>query len=52
MSSELEEICVICHRVIVLSNGEITGEFDPKKATTSEIKDLMSGANTRDLTEA
>ena len=51
MSSELEEICVICHRVIVLSNGEITGEFDPKKATTSEIKDLMSGINTRDLME-
>lgn len=42
MSSELEEMSVICHRIIVLNNGEIIDEFDPKISSTLEIKNKLS----------
>jgi len=45
MSGELEEMSVICHRILVLSNGEILGEFDPQKSSIDEIKGLMGGLN-------
>jgi methyl-galactoside transport system ATP-binding protein len=45
MSGELEEMAVICHRILVLSNGEILGEFNPQKSSTDEIKELMGGLN-------
>lgn len=37
ISSELPELLGICDRIIVVSNGRITGEVDPKKTTQEEI---------------
>ena len=37
VSSEVEEIEYLCHRVIVLSKGEICGEFSDDKVSTENI---------------
>lgn len=37
ISSELPELLGICDRIIVVSNGRITGEVDPKNTTQEEI---------------
>ncbi|WP_434799755.1 ATP-binding cassette domain-containing protein [Terrisporobacter vanillatitrophus] len=37
ISSEMPEILGLCDRILVLSHGEITGEFDIKEATQEKI---------------
>lgn len=37
ISSELPEIIGLCDRILVMRNGRITGEVDPKKTTEAEI---------------
>jgi ABC-type sugar transport system ATPase subunit len=37
VSSEAEELLSLCHRVLVMRNGEIVAEFDPENATTDDL---------------
>ena len=37
VSSEIPELLGICNRVIVMSQGRITGEFDRENATQEDI---------------
>lgn len=37
VSSEAEELLSLCHRVLVMRNGEIVGEFDPEHADTDDL---------------
>ncbi len=37
VSSEAEELLSLCHRVLVMRNGEIVAEFDPEHATTDDL---------------
>ncbi len=43
VSAELEEVTALSDRLIVVHNGEIVGEVDPKVATTEEIGLMMTG---------
>ncbi len=43
VSAELEEVTALADRLLVLHEGEIAGEVDPKIATTEEIGLLMTG---------
>jgi general nucleoside transport system ATP-binding protein len=42
VSAELEEVTALSDRLIVVHNGEIVGEVDPKVATTEEIGLMMT----------
>jgi simple sugar transport system ATP-binding protein len=44
MSLELEEIMNVSDRILVMYEGEIVGELDPKKTTVEELGLYMSGA--------
>jgi ABC-type sugar transport system ATPase subunit len=37
VSSEAEELLSLCHRILVMRNGEIAGEFDPEHADTDDL---------------
>ncbi len=37
VSSEAEELLSLCHRILVMRNGEIVAEFDPEQATTDDL---------------
>jgi ribose transport system ATP-binding protein len=37
VSSEAEELLSLCHRILVMRNGEIVDEFDPEEATTDDL---------------
>jgi ribose transport system ATP-binding protein len=37
VSSEAEELLSLCHRILVMRNGEIVGEFDPEQSDTDEL---------------
>ena len=37
VSSELEELMDICHRILVMKNGRITGSFDPATSSLDEL---------------
>ena len=37
VSSEAEELLQLCHRILVMRDGEIAGEFDPATATTDDL---------------
>ncbi len=43
ISSELPEVLNMSHRVLTICEGRITGEFDPEKATATEIMDKAIG---------
>ncbi len=43
-SLEIEEIMNLSDRILVMYEGEIVGEFDPKKVTVNELGLYMSGA--------
>ena len=36
-SSEAEELLRLCHRILVLRDGELVGEFDPDHCTTDDL---------------
>lgn len=44
ISLELEEVMSIADRILVMHNGEIVGELNPKETTVQEIGLYMSGA--------
>ncbi|HEX2946492.1 MAG TPA: ABC transporter ATP-binding protein [Clostridia bacterium] len=44
MSLELEEVMNVSDRILVMYEGEIVGEFDPKAVTVQELGLYMSGA--------
>jgi ribose transport system ATP-binding protein len=37
VSSEAEELLSLCHRILVMRNGVIAGEFDPEHADTDDL---------------
>jgi ABC-type sugar transport system ATPase subunit len=37
VSSEAEELLSLCHRIVVMRNGRIAGEFDPEHADTDDL---------------
>ena len=43
ISAELEEVTALADRLLVIREGKIVGEVDPKVATTEEIGLLMTG---------
>ena len=44
ISSEMEEVMGISDRILVMYEGEIVGEFDPKEVTVEELGLYMAGA--------
>lgn len=44
VSLELDEVMGLSDRILVMHNGEIVGEFDPKKTTVNELGLYMAGA--------
>ena len=44
VSSELDEVMALSDRVLVMFEGDIVGEFDPKTTTTAEIGLYMLGS--------
>ena len=44
VSAELEEVTSLADRLLVLRDGRIAGEVDPKIATSEQIGMLMTGA--------
>lgn len=51
VSLELEEVMNLSDRILVIYEGEIVGELDPKKTTVQELGLYMSGAKRDDLKE-
>lgn len=37
VSSEAEELLSLCHRILVMRDGQIVGEFDPEHADTDDL---------------
>ena len=37
VSSELEELLEVCHRILVMKNGRITGEVNPDDISINEL---------------
>lgn len=48
ISTELEEVRSLADRLVVLYEGQIMGEVDPKTATVEEIGLMMAGARRED----
>lgn len=48
VSLEIEEIMNLSDRILVIYEGEIVGEFDPKKVTINDLGLYMSGAKRGD----
>jgi len=44
VSLELDEVMSLSDRILVIFEGEIVGEFDPKKVTVQELGLYMAGA--------
>lgn len=44
MSLELDEVMSLSDRILVIYEGELVGEFDPKKTTVQELGLYMAGA--------
>ena len=51
VSLELDEVMNLSDRILVMYEGEIVGEFDPKKVSVEELGLYMAGAK-RQNTEA
>ncbi len=49
ISLELDEVMTLSDRILVMYEGEIVGEFDPKKITVNELGLYMSGAKRMNL---
>jgi len=46
ISEDLDEILALADRIVVMSEGRIVGEFDPRVVSRSEIGEAMMGAPT------
>jgi len=51
VSLELEEVMNLSDRILVMYEGEIVGEFDPKSVTVEELGLYMAGAKRQDRKE-
>ena len=49
VSLELEEVMNLADRILVMYNGEIVGEFNPKETNVNELGLYMSGAKRDEL---
>ena len=49
VSLELEEVMNLSDRILVMYEGEIVGELDPKKTTVQELGLYMAGAKRDDM---
>ncbi len=49
VSLELEEVMNVSDRIIVISEGKLVGEFDPKHVTSEELGLYMAGTKRRAL---
>lgn len=45
VSAELEEVTALADRLLVIRNGEIVGEVDPKTTSNEDIGLMMTGGN-------
>lgn len=50
VSLELDEVMDVPDRILVMYEGEIVGEFDPKKTTQEELGLYMAGAKRAEVT--
>jgi len=50
VSLELDEVLDVSDRILVMYEGEIVGEFDPKKTTEEELGLYMAGAKRMEVT--
>ena len=50
VSLELDEVMDVPDRILVMYEGEIVGEFDPKETTQEELGLYMSGAKRKEVT--
>lgn len=50
VSLELEEVMSVSDRILVMYEGEIVGEFDPKNTTVEELGLYMAGAKRMEVT--
>jgi simple sugar transport system ATP-binding protein len=50
VSLELEEVMSVSDRILVMYEGELVGEFDPKKTTPEELGLYMAGAKRMEVT--
>ena len=50
VSLELDEVMSLSDRILVMYEGEIVGEFDPKKVTVEELGLYMAGAKREEVT--
>ncbi len=51
VSLELDEVMNVSDRILVMYEGELVGEFDPRTTTTDELGLYMAGAKRRALEE-
>ena len=49
VSLELEEVLNLADRILVMYNGEIVGQFNPKETSPNELGLYMSGAKRDDV---
>ena len=49
VSLELEEVMSVSDRILVMYEGELVGEFDPKKTTPEELGLYMAGAKRKEV---
>lgn len=47
VSSELEELLEVCHRILIMRNGRITGEYSSEELTLDELYLLCMGGTRR-----
>jgi len=43
VSSELEELLEVCHRILIMRKGQIVGEVDPNKINVSDLYEICMG---------
>ena len=49
VSLELDEVMSLSDRILVMYEGQIVGELDPKQTTVQELGLYMSGAKRDDM---
>ena len=49
VSLELDEVMNLSDRILVMYEGEIVGEFDPKQVSVEELGLYMAGAKRQDM---
>ena len=52
VSLELDEVMTVSDRILVMYEGEIVGELDPKKTTVEELGLYMAGAKRQEVDKA